>query len=476
MGRVVKNYFYNLSYQILLMVLPIITTPYVSRILHPEGIGKYNYTFSIISVTLIISQLGTNMYGQREIAYVQDNKRERSNVFWNIWFVRFLTTLIVLPIYICISFSMKQYSSLMIAMTIYLVANIVDCSWYFQGLEEFRKTAIRSIVSKVLGVLLVFALVKRPEDIELYAVIIGSTQLMGNIALLPYLKNSIYGIKSCQIDIKKHFVPILELFLPTAAVYVYTYIDKIILGILSNDVEVGFYSQSEKIIKLLMTLVTSLGIVLLPHIATAVQDRDFTKIRREISQGTTFVFFLGTPLMTGCLVIGNRFIPWFLGDGFEPSVTLFKLLSPLIVIIGIASIIGQAVLIPLKKQGRYTISIAAGALINLLLNILLIPSLGATGAAIGTLVAELTVTTIQFISVVKYVELDVINMINDNWHYIPLCMLMGITGGILDLLLPGGLLIMLLIIVVCVLVYFGALLVINDKYLFYIKMKIFGGR
>lgn len=465
MSRIIKNYLYNASYQILLMILPIVTTPYVSRVLLPSGVGKYNYAFSIASVAVIIAQLGTNMYGQREIAYVQSDKQKRSIVFFEVFTFRFITVLIVLPIYLLLSYSIKEYSTLLLTMSIYIVANIIDVSWYFQGLEDFKKTAIRGLAVKIVGLILVFLLVKEETDLLMYTVILAGSLMLGNLVLATKLPASIELVTLKELHLLKHIKPILELFLPTAAMYVYTYVDKIFLGVMSSDVAVGYYSQSEKIVKLLMTMITSLGVVLLPHIAASLKDNNYEQIKNELKNAIAFVFGLGLPMVVGAFVIAERFVPWFLGAEFLEAVVPFKVLVPLIMIIGFTSIVGQAVLIPLKKQKIYTISILAGASINVVCNLLLIPNLGALGACIGTVLAELTVTLIQFFAVRRCIGITGLDCIQIGYKYAISAVMMGMVLMILDIFLPKNICWMFVMIVVGILAYAVCLLILKDKML-----------
>ncbi len=463
MKKLMKNYLYNLSYQILIMILPLITTPYISRVLQANGVGQYNYAYAIVSVAIIIAQLGTNMYGQREIAYVQNDKRNRSNVFWSIFFIRTFTSLIIIPLYIIFSLYLNSYTNILLSMIIFLIANIFDISWLFQGMEDFKKTVIRSIIVKVTGVVLIFALVKKESDVIIYSTILGTSQLIGNLILWGYLPKFINIFCFHEIKIKSHIKPILGLFLPTAAVYVYTYVDKIFLGMFSTDTEVGFYSQPEKIIKLLMTIITSLGTVMLPHIAAELKNNNIKKIQKQLLDSISFVIGLSFPMVIGAILIANRFIPWFLGTGYEKSIILFQLMSSLIFIIGLASVVGQAILVPLQKQKVYTTSIFLGALINLIINFLLIPRYAALGATIGTIFAELTVTCIQFWEVKKCVGLSINNILLSNKSYFISTSVMGIIGVILNLLLPNKIIYMFVIILLCIVVYIICLIITKDK-------------
>lgn len=472
MKKILKNYLYNLVYQILAMVLPIITTPYISRVLKPEGVGDYNYAFSIVSVVIIVCQLGTNLYGQREIAFVQTDMYSRSKVFWEIVIIRAITTIIILPIYLLVALEYREYSSLLLWMSLYLFANIMDVSWFFQGLEDFKKTAIRSVGVKIIGAGLIFLIIKNEYDLVKYAIVLAISQLLGNIVLLTKIPEEIIIVRIKALELKKHMGPIMALFLPTAAVYIYTYIDKIILGILSTNDEVGYYSQAEKIVKLLMTVLTSLGIVLLPHVSTIVKSGETKKIRKEISEVVAYIFGLGFPMVIGSIVIGDRFIPWFLGTDYMRSIILFKVLSPLIVIIGLASVVGQAILIPLKKQKIYSISILLGAFINLVCNLGLVPYLDSLGSAIGTIVTELMVTSIQVYAVYKCIGINVLKILIQSYRYLIASLIMGIIMRLVSNYLPKCTIMMFAIVIIGIVVYFLLLLLLKDKLINKLKLKL----
>ena len=471
MNRIAKNYIYNLCYQIMIMILPVITTPYISRHLGAEGVGAYNYSYAIISVVIIVASLGTNMYGQREIAYVQNDILKRSIVFWNIFVIRLCTSVIVLPGYLLISMKLTQYMDLLILMMIFLIANIVDISWFFQGMEEFKKTAIRSMAVKLISTILVFVVVKTINDINMYVVILAGAQLIGNVILWGYLPQRVKIVSISDIMPQKYIRSILELFLPTAAIYIYTFIDKIFLGAFTNDLQVGYYSQSEKIIKLIMTVVTSLGAVLLPNIATLFAKNKFDFIRNRLYFSLRYVVFIGMPLVFGIILVAERFIPVFLGFDFTESILLFKLFAPLIMIIGIASVIGQSVLIPLQKQKAYSVSILIGALSNILCNFLFVPRFLAVGAAIGTVVAELVVTSIQSIVVIKTLYISIGKLIKQSLKYVFASVIMFALGKIMDSYLNDSLISLCIIVIGSCFSYFVLLFFMKDDFLKnYIKL------
>ena len=463
MSKVLKNYLYNMSYQILVMILPFITTPYVSRVLKPDGVGAYNYAYSIVSIMIVLAQLGTNLYGQREIAYVQNDQKKCSIVFEEIFLIRLISTCIIIPLYFLIAILSDENTYLLLAMSIFLFANIFDISWLYQGLEDFKKTAIRNIGVKLVGVCLIFLLVHEKKDLLIYTFILSGSQLMGNFTLWIGLNKRVGYINLHELNLKKHMKPILGLFLPTAAMYIYVYVDKILLGYISDNVQVGYYSQAEKIIKLLLTVITSLGAVLLPHISHAINQKDMKKVIREVRKAISFVIHIGLPMVFGVMIVSSRFIPLFLGEEYCACIPLFSILSVLIIIIGLASVVGQAVLVPMRKQKIYTLSIVAGASCNLVMDVCLIPRWGALGASVGTVAAELTVTTLQLYFVNKILSANIMQTIIQTYKCYIAVLLMLIIGSLLNAVLPYSIIYLVLIVLVCVATYGGTLLLLRDN-------------
>lgn len=462
MSRILKNYMYNMSYQLLVMIVPIFTTPYIARVLKPDGVGIYNYTYSLVSFIVLIAQLGTNLYGQREVAYVQKDYKKRSIVFSEIFVIRLFSTIIVVPIYGFIITVNREYSTILIFMFIYLLSNIFDISWFYHGLEEFKKTAIRNIIVKITGFCMVFLLVKKESDLPIYVIILATTQLFGDFSLWIGLKKRISFCPFNTLDIKKHIKPIFALFLPTAAMYIYVYIDKIILGKLSNNIQVGYYSQAEKIVKLLLTVITSLGAVMLPHVSCAIKQNKMDVVKNEVKNAFLYVLHIGMPIVVGIIIISRRFIPIFLGEDFVECVRIISILAILIVIIGLASVVGQSVLIPMKRQNVYSASIIAGASCNLVLDLALIPFLGAIGASIGTVMAELTVTSIQLFVVNRLLNIHIIEILRKSYKCFLAVGIMGVFEFILDCILLPGFLSLIIIVMGCISLYFVILLMFKE--------------
>ena len=275
-----KNYIYNLIYQILVMIIPLITTPYLSRVLGAENIGIYSYTLSITTYFILFGSLGVAMYGQREIAYVQDNKDKRSKTFYEIFIMRIITlfiSLIIFYITFCIKGEYNVYYKILI---LEIIANAIDISWYFQGLEEFKKTVIRNTIVKLISVVCIFVLVKNNNDLNKYFAIYVLSNVIGNLSLWLYIPKYTSKVKLNELKVIRHLKPTIILFIPQVATQIYTVLDKTMIGaIIADKSEVGYYEQAQKIIKLLMTIATSLGTVMMPRIAATYSKGNKEKVR-----------------------------------------------------------------------------------------------------------------------------------------------------------------------------------------------------
>lgn len=395
-NSVVKNYLYNLIYQILVLILPIVTTPYLSRVLGAEGIGIYSYTISIVTYFTLFGSLGIAMYAQREIAYVQSDKEKRSKIFWETFILRNITLFVSMIIFYFIFVKNGEYSIYYKILLLEIFAGMFDVSAFFQGMEEFKKTINRNIIVKFISIISIFIFVKQATDIGKYLFIYVISTLIGNLSLWFYLPKYISKINIKSLNILKHLKPTIILFVPQIATQIYTVLDKTMIGSLIIDkAEVGYYEQAQKIVKLVLTIITSLGTVMLPSIANKFAKGKKEEIKRDILNSFNFVYFLSIPMVFGMVLIAKELIPLFLGEGFEKSVCIMYTISPIIILIGLSNVIGMQYLLPTKKQKQFTISVVIGAIINLILNFMFIPKLLSIGAAIGTVVAETTVTAIQ---------------------------------------------------------------------------------
>lgn len=426
------NYIYNLIYQIFTLITPLITAPYVSRVLGSSGVGQYSFTNSIVTYFILFGALGFGYYAQREIARHQGDKVEQSKIFWEIIICRSISVGLSLIFYLVLLFLGvygEDYTLLMLILTINVVATAFSIEFLFQGNEDFLTIVIKNIVVKVLGILGIFIFVKKPSDVWLYILIHSLITIGSYLSLWTKLPKVL-----CKVDFKslnpiRHLKPTLRLFIPTIAVSVYTMLDKTLIGVLIpgetevngviqniSDIENGYYEQSEKIVKMAMTIVTSLGTVMIPRNSQAIASGNLDGFKKNISGALRFVFFVGTPIMFGLAAVANNMCPWFFGDGYEKVPSLMMMFCPLIMIIGFSNVLGLQYLLPMKKDKKYTIAITSGAGVNLVLNLILIRLFWSYGACIATIIAETVVTTIMFIFAKK--DISFLELVKNSWRYI----------------------------------------------------------
>lgn len=391
-----KNYLYNLSYQILAIILPVVTAPYLARTLGPSGTGTYSYTISIVTYFILFGSLGINLYGQREIAYYQNDQKEKNKIFTELFILKFITlfiSAIIFYLIFCLNGNFTTYYKILL---IEMFGNMIDISWLYQGLEDFKKIAIRNFIVKILSVISIFLFIKTKNDIWKYVLIYTLTTLFGFLSMWYKLKKYVSFVSLKSINIIKHIKPTIILFIPQIAIQIYTVLDKTMIGAILHDMtEVGYYEQSQKIIKILLTIITSLGTVMLPRIASKFSEGDEKSIKEYLTKSFNMVFMLGFPLTFGLIAVANNFVPLFFGKGYDLVIPIMQIMSVIILFIGLSNVIGMQYLLPTKRQKEYTTSVVVGAIVNLILNVIFIPIFGSVGAAIGTIIAELSVTLVQ---------------------------------------------------------------------------------
>lgn len=463
---VTKNYIYNLIYQILVMILPLITTPYVSRVLGAEGVGIYSYTISIVTYFILFGSLGIAMYAQREIAYVQDDEFKRSKIFWEVYILRAITLAISMIVFYFIFATTGEYSMYYKILVLEILANMIDVSSFFQGMEEFKKIIKRNLIVKAISIASIFLFIKTSADLNKYLLIYVLSTLIGNLSLCLYLPKYITKVQIKSLDLKKHLKPTIALFIPQIATQIYTVLDKTMIGSMIIDkAEVGYYEQSQKIVKIILTIVTSLGTVMLPRIANKFAKGQEKEIKKNILTSFNFAYFLAIPMVFGLVAVSKDLIPWFLGEGFEKSIYITYVISPIILIIGLSNVVGTQYLIPTMRQKHYTISVIAGAVTNLIFNFIFIPKLMSVGAAIGTVIAEIVVTVIQFYYIRKEYNLKEVIFMSKKYVISAVLMLILILVSNKLLLTNISVVLRMCIDVVCgVGIYFISLIILKDNF------------
>lgn len=402
--KVLKNYLYNAAYQIFTLIVPLVTIPYISRVLGPTNIGINTLTNSTVQYFVLLANLGLTTYGQREIAYKRNNNDALNKTFWEIELISVGTTLISLLLFFFTLLFIKQYKEFYLAQGFLILASAFDISWLFMGLENFRITVIRNFIFKFVSIILIFTLVKEPSDTIVYILIISVLTVISNISLWSYLKKYIHKVSIKSLEFMKHVKPALQLFVPQIAISIYAILNKVMLGNLKTIQDAGFYDNSDKIIRICLTLLTAFSAVMMPHVAQAFVKGEKEKIQKFVKEGLTIALTFSFPLATGIIIMADKFVPWFFGSGFTEVVSVISIESIAIIPISCATIFGVQYLVPLNQNNKYTISILAGAFLNIIINIPLIHYFSANGAALATVLAETMVTAVQIYFVSKKIN------------------------------------------------------------------------
>ena len=414
---ITKNYIYNTSYQVLTLLTPLITTPYLSRVLGADGIGIYSFTASIVAYFTMFAALGTLTYGNREISYLQDDRKTRSQVFWEIEFLSIIMTTISLLAYVLfILFGAKEYHVFYVAQVFTILSTAADIVWLLQGMEEFGKVVGRNIFFKILLIIYIFTFVKTKEDLIIYVAGNVLITFISQLSVWLYLPKFVDGPNWKELRPFRHFKNTVVLFLPTIAISVYIVLDKTMIGIFSNSFENGYYEQGVMLSKTVLTLVTSLGAVMIPRMGYHYNRGENEEVKNLMYQSYRFVWFLGIPLCFGLMGIAANIVPWFYGDGFSKLITLLPILSLLIPIIGLSNVTGMQYLVTTKREKILTMSVCIGATVNFCLNLCFIPRWSSLGAAFASVIAEAAITGVQFVFVRK--EISVAKVFLGSWKYL----------------------------------------------------------
>ena len=391
--KVIKNYLYNLSYQILTIILPIITVPYVTRIFTSEDLGNYGFYNSIVSYFSLFAMLGIGIYGTKQIAAA----RNVSSTFWNIYAIQLTASILALFVYVITLVSIPKMSGMVpIILGIVLLTKMIDISWLFTGKEDFKKITLRNTMVKVAGVISIFTFIKSSEDLYLYIFLIVIFDFLGQFVMWIPAKKFIKRPSFDTKIIKKNLHPIVLLFLPQVAISLYVVLDRTLLGLLGSYSDVGIYEQGQKLTSILLTVVSSLGAVMLPRVANLLSERK----EKEAQNMVRFSFILYNliifPMIFGLIAINEIFVKLFLGQNFQDVKYVLYIIVFNIMFIGWTNILGYQVLVVRNKNKEFMLSTTIPAIVSVAVNIAVIPFFGYIGASITSVVVETLVFAIQW--------------------------------------------------------------------------------
>lgn len=460
--KLIKNYLYKVSYDIFILLVPIITAPYIARILGAHNIGIFAYVNSVVSLIMNIALLGTYTYGCREVAYVSKQK-DTSVVFREIFTLRILLLAVSSVIYFGVALLEKHFGIYYLLYFLWFVSNYIDVSWLFVGKEDMKIPTIKNFVGKIIFIVCLFLFVKDKNDLNIYFILNAVISFMSNVSIFPQLKKYVTFGKLNLKNSYKHLLPCVQLFLPSIASILYIQIDKIMLQYFTDMSNVAYYEQAEKIVKVPLAIVTSLAVVMMPKVANKIKN-NFNKeeVIKDIVFGLNFCSILVYPMAIGIACISYQVVPWYLGKEFLPVARIMIALSPIIITNAYRNISGNVYLVAANKTNVLTISNVMACVINLIVNIVLIPVYGVVGAAMGTVIAEVVCFGIQSYYLIK--DLKIAKYYIQSLKYLVYGIPMGVFLIYFTNKASSNVYNTFIEVFLGVLIYGGTLLILKDRY------------
>lgn len=382
------------------ILFPIITFPYAARVLMPEGIGTINFLNSIINYIILFTSLGIPIYAVKEIAKYRDDKDLRDQATVEIIILSVLLSAIGYVAVILLSIFIPKIhadASLFYILSISILLTSIGVNWFYQGIEDFKFITIRAIIIRILSASALFIFVKNSSDLIIYGIITVGSTVGNNFINFIHLRHHINlkKIIYSNINIFKHIKQSLYLFTFTLITSLYVQLNTVMLGFISNDEEVGFFTAGTKISHVALILITSISTVLLPRCSNLIKNNNIEGFKNVSHKSINLTLGLSIPICVGLLILADPITTLFCGPQYLPSIPVLYFNAPVIIIIGLTNLLGLQILYPLDKINIVIWSVSFAAITNLIFNFLLISRMGATGAAISTLIAECVVLIIQ---------------------------------------------------------------------------------
>lgn len=460
-----KNLFYSTFYQILVMLIPLVTAPYAARVLGVDGTGIYSYTHSYVMYFMLFGALGMVAYGTREIAQHRDSKDERSQIFWEIAILTFLTsTVAILAWGIWILFN-ETYRIYYIILTVYLLGTMFDISWFYAGMEEFKYTVSQNSIFKILGAISIFVFVKRADDLWIYILILALTTFLANISMWIYLPKFVHRAPLRSIKLKRHFKETLVYFIPTIAISIYTILDKTLIGLITQDTgENGNYEQATKIVNMAKSVCfVGVNLVFQSRISYLFTQKKHDEIKERISTSLDYILFIGIAICFGIIGVAQRFVPVFFGPGYEKTIILLQIMAPLVVIVGVSNCLGSQYYTPAGLRAKSAKFIVTGSLVNLLMNIVLIPNYKSIGAVIATIIAETVISFLYLHSCDGFYHMS--TLLKQLWKKLVSGIVMMTVVLLIGRIIKRGLLAILAQVITGTVFYFLVLVLLQDSFM-----------
>lgn len=471
--KILSNYIYNILYQLIKIVLPLIIVPYTLSVIGEDALGISDFAGNIAQWFIIFGVLGVNLYGNRTIAKVRDEKDELSKTFFEIFIMQVINVGLALVGYLLyIQFFVHENQLIYALQGLTLVASMFDITWFFYGVEDFKSASLRNILVKIIGVGLIMTLVKEPEMLWLYVVINTCSDIFGQGIMFLQLKKYIHFEKiDWMKGYLKHVKATFVLFIPTIAINVYTLLDQTMLGFLSGNVaNVTLYKTAQGFVKMFLYFITSIGAVMLPRITNVFYNKGGKEeVEKYLNTTYKIALYLAIPMTVAMITVSPYFVPWFLPK--QPSVALLiQISSPIVLFISMSNVFGTQYLVPTGMNKEYSNSVVFGAICNFCINLCLIPLFAGVGAAIGSICAEFTVTFTQYLYIRNKIN---VNLKDKNiLKYIISALIMGVVVVLIGNLCGASLKTNLIQAIVGATFYFLLLLIMKEDFTTSILHKI----
>lgn len=464
MNKLAKNYIYNLGYQIFVIIVPLITMPYLARVLHSDNLGIYSYVTSCASIINTIGLLGLYNYGDRQIAYTRDNTQEMSCSFNELMSIRLILCVLASLIYFVWALQ-SEYTVYFLIYYPWLLTGFIDISWFFAGIEDMGPMVFKNFLIKLLNVICIFLFVREETDLWKYFALIAIVTLIANLSMYSQLQGKGLKFRISFSNANKHIRDAILLFLPQLASVFYLQIDKVMLNYISGDAsQVAFYDQAEKIVNIPFTVITALSVVMMPRIANEFKKGNHESIINYITKSARFAFLISLPMMFGLIAIAPIFVPWYLSREYLPVIKAIWIISPIILTNTLNNISGTQYLTAINKIGILTFANVLTAIMNVILNSILIPQMGFYGAAIATVISSMTCASIQLFYMNRTIK--IFSILICMWRYLCSAVLMFLVLKLAATRMTTTIFSTVLLIVIGVVIYFLSLTCLKDEFFF----------
>lgn len=459
-----KNFILQLFYQILILLIPLILSPYLTRTLQENALGIYSYSNSIAYYFVVFSLLGISRHGQRIISQTLNEENKLRKTFWSLFFVHVVISLICTLLYIIfVVYFVKNNKLIFIIQTFYVLSALFDITWFFYGIENFRNVVFKNTIVKMVECLLIFLLVKTPADLWKYCLITSLGIMIGQLVMIPSAMRIVKPIKFSKYDAIQHIKPLLFFSISVIAVSLYTVFDKTLLGILTPTENVAFYDYSNRIVAIPKTIIGVIGTVMFPRACKMAREGNVLDQKKYIQYSIVLTSFISMGSIFGLFAVGSTFAELYYGASFKICGPIIMSLSPIIYIIGIGDILRTQYMIPNHMDKQFNICILLNALVNIVLSISLIPIFGIYGAVIGTVCAELFGMVYQLFLCNKFIKMY--DIFIDTVPFLLIGSIMFVLLFVLNFLFPIGIKGLILEICIGMIIYIS----LSLTYLFIFK-------